>query len=309
MSALTAVILPVFIVLGFGYVAAWRGWFTEAGIDALMKFTQGFAIPCLLFKAIATLDLGQHFDPATLAAFYLGALAGFAMGALGARWLFGRPWEDAVAIGFVGLFSNSVMLGLPITEQAYGTAALAANYPIVALHAPFCYLVGITVMEVVRAQGASARELAAKVARAIFRNALILGIGLGFIVNVTGLPLPGVLSDALDLMVRAAIPVALFGLGGVLYQYRPEGDMRAILFIVAVSLLLHPALTYGLGRLWGLGTGELRSAVITSAMAPGVNAYLFSSIYGRAQRVAASAVLIGTGLCIFTAAFWLTLLP
>jgi predicted permease len=45
----------------------------------------------------------------------------------------------------------------------------------------------------------------------------------------------------MDLMVRAALPAALFGLGGVLYRYRPEGDMRTIL-ICAVSLGLHPAI-------------------------------------------------------------------
>ena len=38
MSVLFTVILPVFIVLGYGYVVAWRGLLTEAGIDALMRF-------------------------------------------------------------------------------------------------------------------------------------------------------------------------------------------------------------------------------------------------------------------------------
>jgi malonate transporter len=45
--------------------------------------------------------------------------------------------------------------------------------------------------------------------------------------------------------------------------------------------------------------------VLTAAMAPGVNAYIFAQMYGRAQRVAASAVLISTGLTIFTASLWL----
>lgn len=43
-------------------------------------------------------------------------------------------------------------------------------------------------------------------------------------------------------MIRAALPAALFGLGGVLYRYRPEGDTRTIMFVVAVSLILHPVL-------------------------------------------------------------------
>lgn len=308
MSALTAVILPVFIVLGFGYLAAWRGWFSEAAVDGLMKFAQGFAIPCLLFLAIAKLDLGAHFDLRLFGSFYAGALSGFAAGALGARFVFGRTGEEAVAIGFVGLFSNSLLLGLPITERAYGADALAANYAIIAVHAPFCYAVGITAMELVRARGTAWRFLPGKVLGAMFRNALVIGIGLGLVVNLAGLPLPAVLDDALSLMSRAALPAALFGLGGVLYRYRPEGDLRVILYVVAISLMLHPAVTWGLGRATALPEDAFRSAVVTAGMAPGVNAYLFANMYGVARRVAASAVLIGTGVCILTAALWLTLL-
>ncbi len=309
MSDLTSVILPVFLVLGFGYLAVWRGWFSDAGVDGLMKFSQGFAIPCLLFRAIATLDLGQTFDVALLLSFYAGATAGFAAGLLGARFLFNRTWEDSVAIGFVGLFSNSVLLGLPIAERAYGAGSLEGNYAIIAVHAPFCYGIGITAMELVRAKGTALRTLPFKVAKAMFSNALVIGILLGFAVNLGGIPLPAVFTDAVDLMVRAALPAALFGLGGVLVRYRPEGDMRVILYICAVSLIVHPAVVFGLGYRFDLTTDALRSAVVTAAMAPGVNAFLFANMYGAAKRVAASAVLIGTALTMLTALFWLTVLP
>ncbi|MGR3548632.1 MAG: AEC family transporter, partial [Roseovarius sp.] len=139
MQALFEIILPVFLVIGFGYVAVWRRWFSQAGVDGLMSFTQKFAIPCLLFTAISRLDLGQSFDWRLLLSFYVGASSGFALGLFGARIIFGRSWEDAVAIGFCCLFSNSLLLGLPIMERAYGTDALAANFAIIAVHSPFCY--------------------------------------------------------------------------------------------------------------------------------------------------------------------------
>ncbi len=311
MSALLDVILPVFLVIGAGYAAVWRGYFSDAGVDGLMKFTQNFAIPCLLFAAIARLDLSAEFDPDLLLAFYTGAVSGFVAGLFGARLFFGRPWEDAIAIGFSCLFSNSLLLGLAITERAYGADALEANFAIIAIHAPFCYGLGITVMELVRARAAGGRlvHLPAKVGRAMFSNALILGIGLGFIVNLTGLPLPAAVNDAVDLMVRAALPAALFGLGGVLYRYRPEGDAKTIAMICGVSLILHPAITYGLGRWVELDRDAFRSAVLTAAMAPGINTYLFANMYGVARRVSASGVLIGTALSLLTVWVWLAILP
>lgn len=309
MQALLDVILPVFLVIGFGYVAVWRGWFSTTGVDGLMHFTQKFAIPCLLFTAISGLDLGQSFDWRLLVSFYAGAFSGFLVGLFGARLVFGRSWEDAVAIGFCCLFSNSVLLGLPIMERAYGPEALAANYAIIAVHSPFCYGIGITVMEVVKARGAAGPQIAVKVLRAMFSNTLIMGIAAGFAVNLSGLPLPGPVGDGLALMVRAALPAALFGLGGVLVQYRPEGDLRIILCVCLVSLVVHPAITFGLADLFGLSVPAMRSAVVTAAMAPGVNAYIFANMYGHAKRVAASSVLLSTGLAVITAWLWLQVLP
>lgn len=309
MQALLEVILPVFLVLGFGYLAVWRRLFSEAGVDGLMKFTQNFAIPCLLFRAISTLDLGQSFEWRLLVTFYSGALAGFLAGLLGARLIFARSWEDSVAIGFIGLFSNSVLLGLPITERAFGADALRPNYAILAIHAPFCYGVGLTAMEIVRSRGAGLVGTSGAILKAMFRNALVIGIALGLIVNLTGTVLPVALRDALDLMARAALPAALFALGGVLARYRPEGDLRVIAYACALSLLLHPAIAWLMGKGLGLDTAPFRSAVLTAAMAPGVNTYVFANMYGAARRVAASAVLIGTVLSILTVWLWLAVLP
>jgi len=118
-----------------------------------------------------------------------------------------------------------------------------------------------------------------------------------------------VLTDALDLIARAALPAALFGLGGVLYRYRPEGDMRTIIYVVAVSLVVHPAVVWVLAQAGGLGIAGMRSAMLTAAMAPGVNAYIFANMYGRARRVVASSVLLATGLSILTVWGWLAVLP
>ncbi|MEM0935695.1 MAG: AEC family transporter [Pseudomonadota bacterium] len=311
MAALLDVILPVFLVIGAGYLAVWTKVFDDAWVDGLMIFTQRFAIPCLLFSAISTLDLSQNFDVGLLTAFYVGATASFAAGMLGARRFFGRPWPDAVAIGFACMFSNTVLLGLPITERAYGTEALAGNYAIIALHAPFGYALGITAMEIARAEsgGLGSLKFIQQVLRAMFSNALIIGIALGLAVNLTGLDLPGPVTDALDLMIQAALPAALFGLGGVLYRYKPEGDLRQIGWMLMAALVVHAGVTFGLGKAFGLGTEAFRSAVITAAMPPGVNAYIFANMYGVARRVCASAVLMGTAMSLLTAWAWLSVMP
>ena len=309
MSALLDVIIPVFLIIGFGYCTVWIKLFSIDTIDGLMKFTQNFAIPVLLFNAIAKVDLTHIFNLNLFFSFYIGATAGFIIGFLGSHYIFNRPLEDSVAIGFCCLFSNSVMLGLPITERAYGNNALQHNFAIVSIHAPFCYFLGITVMELIKSTEKSVSRKSVIILKAMFSNALVIGIVLGFLVNIFGVNLAKSIQASVDMITGVALPAALFGMGGILYQYRPEGDAGPIIMICAVSLIIHPAIVWGFGYQLNLTDAQMRSAVITAAMAPGINTYVFANMYGTAKRVASTGVLLSTALSIGTVWVWLSLLP
>ena len=299
-------VLPVFLVVGSGYALVRFGRFPEEAVGALMKFAQSVAVPCLLFMALIRLDLGANFDPALMVSFYSGALLCFALGYLAARKGFGRRPGESVALGFAALFSNSVLLGLAVTEQAYGTAALAPNFALIAIHAPVCYLVGITAMEIARADGRSGSETARIAATAMFRNPITMASAAGLLANVTGLPLPEAAADAADMIGRAALPAALFGLGGVLSRYRIRSTLGEALTITALSTLVHPAIAFTLSHhVFALEPGFVRSATIMAAMAPGVNAYMFASMYKRAEGEVASTVIIATAVSVVTASGWL----
>ncbi len=309
MSALLDVIIPVFLIIGFGYCTVWSKLFSTDTIDGLMKFTQNFAIPVLLFDAIAKVDLVNVFDISLFFSFYVGATAGFLIGFLGSYYIFHRALEDSVVIGFCCLFSNTVMLGLPITERAYGEEALRHNYAIVSVHAPFCYFLGITVMELVKSTEKSISKKTLVIFKAMFSNALVVGIVLGFLVNILGIDLAKTIQASIDMITAVALPAALFGMGGVLYQYRPEGDIGPITMVCLVSLLIHPVIVWITGLSSGLTDMQMRSAVITAAMAPGINTYVFANIYGKAKRVASTGVLLSTAFSIGTVWVWLSLLP
>ena len=308
MSALLDVIIPVFLIIGFGYCTVWTKLFSTDTIDGLMKFTQNFAIPVLLFDAIAKVDLINVFNVNLFFSFYLGATIGFLLGFFGSYYLFNRPLEDSVVIGFCCLFSNTVMLGLPITERAYGEEALRHNFAIVSVHAPFCYFLGITVMELVKSSEKDLKKNILTILKAMFSNALVVGIMLGFIVNVLEINLTKSIQASIDMITAVALPAALFGMGGVLYQYRPQGDIGPIIMVCAVSLIIHPAVVWFAGRSFDLTDMQLRSAVITAAMAPGINTYVFANIYGKAKRVASTGVLLSTAFSIGSIWVWLSLI-
>ena len=77
-----------------------------------------------------------------------------------------------------------------------------------------------------------------------------------------------------------------------------------------LSLVIHPAIVWMLSvQVFDLKNEMVRAAVLTAAMAPGVNSYIFASMYGRATGVNSSVVLMLTIISILTIPFWLSILP
>ena len=309
MLANLQIILPVFLLIGAGFIATKQKLFTADQADAVMKFALTFAIPALLFSAVAKLDLSQVFEPKLLASFYAGNTFAFFAGALIAKHIFKRPSGAAVAVGFSGMFANSVLIGIPVIERAYGTEALQPVYALVAVHAPYCYIVGITTMEVVRADGQPILKTFRRIIKEIFSNSLAIGLMLGFAVNLSGITLPQFVWSPIQMMVSAALPTALFALGGIMVRYKLADRIGETCVVLVLKLLVHPGIAYLLATyVFNLSTDFTRAAVMTAAMAPGINVYVFASMYDRAKGTAANAVLLGTAISVISISFWLLIL-
>ena len=308
-QTIATIIIPVFIIIALGYLTTLVKILKISEIQILTKFAQNIALPCLLFVNIYQLDLVSVFSLNLLLTFYISAGISFIIGILGGYYFFLKSLTNSIPIGFCCLFSNSLLLGLPITELAFGTEALKANFIIVAFHAPFCYLLGISAMEISINGNQNLLTAYKKILKSILSNALTVGIILGFLFNVSHLPMPYFLIDALNLLSTAGIPIALFALGGVLTQYKEKviNSLPYSIMIAVISLFIQPLLTIYFGRnIFIITEEELRSAIITAAMAPGVNAFIFSNMYQRSIEIAASSVILCTAISIFSSAAWIT---
>lgn len=306
---LAAIVLPVFMVVGAGYGAVRSGVLPDAGIDPLMNFAFKIAVPGLLFLAMYDLDLGATMRASPMVAFYGASIACFVGAALISRHLLGRRKSEAVAVGFAAMFGNSLLLGIPIIERAYDEAALAAGYALISFTAPLFFAIGILSMEILRSDGGSVGQVLRRAGRTTLSNPLMVGIGLGLAANLVDLPLPGPIYDTIAMLARAALPVAVFALGGVLTRYALKAEIGEALMISVFSLVVKPGLAWVVAdAVFGLPEPFVQAAVVLAAMPPGINGYVFASMYDRAVGTAASAVLLGTMLSIVSITLWLALL-
>ena len=302
-------ILPVFLVIGTGYLLARIGYLNLSIGEALNQFTVRLAVPAVLFKAMVHLDLGQAYQIKVLAGFYAGAVMAFLLGVFLARTVFGRTPGESVAAGFCAMFSNTLLLGLPIQERAYGTEALAPVFGIISLHAPLLYIFGMVAMELARAEGRPLGESLVIAGKSALTNTLMIGIMAGPALNASGLRLPEPVMAAVEMVARAGIPAALVGIGISLTRYRISSALPETLTVSFLSLILHPAVAFLISwGLFGLPVELVRAAVVTAAMAPGMNVYIFALMYDRSVGLSASSIVIATLLSVFTVTFWIWLL-
>ncbi|WP_127524279.1 AEC family transporter [Mesorhizobium sp. Z1-4] len=309
MLTILVTVAPVFILILVGYAGVRSGYLPPAVVDALNAYAVKIAVPVLLFRALERLDLAAAFSPQLLTSFYAGAFACFAIGILAARHIFKRRPGEAVAVGFAAMFSNTVLLGLAILERSQGPEPLTAAFGIIAFHAPLIYAVGILTMEFMRRDGRSFGGTLGVAGRSMLANPLMIGILAGAAVNVTGHWLPEPAMQTIDMIASTAIPVALVGIGASMTRYRLGAGMGEAGTVAAVSLIVHPAITFVLAHhVFALGPDMQRAAVILAAMPPGMNIYLFAVMYDRAVNLAASAFLLATMLSVLTATFWIYVL-
>ena len=309
MLTILNVVAPVFALVSVGFLAVRYRLYPASGVAGLIAFVNNFATPCLLFRAMLSVDFKSAFNPAILGSFYGGALIAFAVGILVSRVVFSNRPGEAVAAGFGGAFTNCVLLGIPIIQRAYGEAAMPVIYSIIGLHAPFLLTVGMLTMELSRRDGDTLTSALNNAGRRIVKNPLLIGIGLGLLGNVAGITLIETVDAFTLMMSQAVLPVALFGLGGALNEYRIRDNWAQALTMSGIGLFLHPTIAWIiLVPILNVDHDIARYAVVLAAMPAGLNVYVFATNYNRSVDVAANTVLISTALSVLSASLWLYLM-
>ncbi len=306
MLTILVIVSPVFALVVTGYLAVRFGLFPKTGVSGLISFVNNFAVPCLLFRAMLDIDFATVFNPVMITGYYVSALATLAFAIVLARAAFGNRPGEAVSSGFAAVFSNTVLLGLPIVQRAYGEDVLPIMYSIIGFHAPTLMTVSVITMEISRRDGAPAGKVAATVIRRIITNPLLIGIVLGLLGNLFGLKLIEPADAFTRMMSQAVLPAALFGLGGALNEYRVRENLALSGTMSAIKLIVLPVVVYVLVIVvFRVDPVIARIAVITAAMPSGINCYVFATSYNRSVDVAASAILLTTALSVVTISLWL----
>ena len=306
-------LLPVVLLIAIGFIAGKRNWITAGSVKDLSNLVFLILIPALLFRTMGAVHLDK-LDLKPVGIYFLTTSIIF-----GGVLLWQGLSRRSTVVALASVFSNTIMIGVPLVSLAYGEAALVYLFTLISLHALVLLTLATVVLEfaVMRertqhakteaGQLAHDRDTAASVVKNVLlamRNAIIhpvpLPIIAGLLFAQTGWAIPAVVDKPLQLLGSAFGPLALVLVGVTLAHTKVGAHIKGAFAISVVKNALHPALMAALGWAFGLSGMPLAVMVVAASLPVGANVFLFSQRYHVAQELITASVAVTTAVALIS---------
>jgi malonate transporter and related proteins len=298
--------LPFFGLIFLGYACGRWKRIPDTGLAWMNFFLIYVALPALFYRILALTPLDEINNPRFIVAatlttaciFALSFVIGFALR---------RRMDEATIAGLAGSYGNIGYMGPGL---ALATLGASATVPVALI---FCFetLLLFTLVPLLMAlSGTERKSFGATlfgVVKQVVLHPFIIATALGVASAAAHFEAPVALDRLMSFLQNAAAPCALFALG-VTVALRPIVRVsRNVPILVAVKLLVHPALALALLSAFGpFERTWVYTAVLMAALPPALNVFIMARQYDTAVREASGAVLLGTfaSVATLTAVMW-----
>ena len=297
--------LPFFAILGLGYLAARRGFFSEQATAHLTKFVFYFALSAMLFRFAATLDMAQVFDTQAVFAYLTATLSVYLLATAVALWR-KTGLEQAAIEAQCAAIGNVGFLGIPLLVLLMGPQAVG---PMMIVLGTDLIVFGSLIVILISASRDGRMNLAVlgPIALGLVKNPMVMAMTLGLIWSSLSLPLPTPATEFLNLLGAAATPGALFAIGASLASKSAERKSVA-LWLSTAKLALHPlAVTFAATQIFTVPPFTAAVMIAAAAMPTAGNVYILAQHYGIAPLRVSSTILISTAASVLTLTYVISL--
>ena len=290
-------VLPVFGLVGCGYLAGRFRIVTQASSQALNQFVYAFALPAMLFVAIyrGSLEeiLSGAFLLAVIGATILTAVAGFVISHLS-----GASPAESTMRALNASFANTGYLGIPLVTVAYGErAALPAALATVATNfVSFALAIVCLELFVNPHRGGVRRAL-----QGVIMSPLIWPIALAVLLVGLEIKIPLPVERFATLLAAAAGPCALFAIGLFVSQLSIRAGAAASWQTTVLKLALHPVLMAAFAYyVFRVDPFWAKIAVVCAALPLGATAFVLAQRYRLLEAETSTGAVVSTAASLLT---------
>lgn len=312
--------LPIYGLVLLGFLLRRRGFMDESAQRFLTAFVYRFSLPVLIFLAVAREDFADLLNPSVI----MPVVATIGIGgglALAAAWLIGLPKGLRAPVGFSPFFANTVFLGFPLAEKAFGPAGLTNAAIVNAFGMPLFVATGVLMLLASeRREGTHPlRAISGAILNPIVLSALI-GLVVSAILHGTGLrdwaeqqqwvmTTWSLTRSVVDPLATIGMPLALMAVGAALRFDTLAAEKGLMAVSVVLKVLVGPAMTLLFSWWWfpDATAAERGTAVLLMAMPLSVGCYVVSSALGSRQDFVAGLLVLSTVAAAVTTPIWVAL--
>ncbi|WP_342722016.1 AEC family transporter [Bradyrhizobium sp. B097] len=293
--------LPYFGLIFIGYACGKAKGLPESGLAWMNFFLLYVSLPALLFGIMSKTPFAELNNPPFLIATTLGTVIAFFLAMVAGKLIGGLSLREATLAGLSGAYGNIGYMGPGLALAVLGTKAAAPTALIFCCDSIFLFSIVPLLIELTDRDHPSLLHALGVVLRQIVQNPLIMSAVFGALVAAFHIPIPVALDRTIQFLQNAAAPTALFVLG-ITVALRPfERVPWEVPGVVAIKLLIHPLLAFGLMLLLGpFPQPWAATAVLMASLPPALNVFVIARQNETWIEPASVAVLIGTFASVVT---------
>jgi len=281
LSQLSAVVLPVLLVAGIGFIWAKMGRRFDSVF--LTDIATNVGTPCLVAHSLTTLKLARA-DIAQMGIAVLAAVAGFlVLGIITLRLMKLSPNSYLPAL----MFPNTGNMGLPLSLFAFGQDGLGLAVVYFGCTVTLQFTLGISL---------SAGSLSLS---RLVRTPTVYAVAISIVLLTLNIQPPAWIDNTISVLGGITIPMMLLTLGVSLAQLKVHEVGRNLL-LSCVRLGGGFLIALAIAHVFDLPPMAAGVLIIQSSMPVAGFNFLFAQYYGRAHADVAAMVVISTGLSFLT---------
>ena len=280
--------LPVFLIIGVGFLFHRRGWLSEEIEVGMIKLGLNLLFPCYILSLVPG---NPALEKVSTAGWAIGIGFGTVVAGFGIAWLVGwvarfKRGEGLRTFVLCSGIQNYGFLALPIALSLFpgnsGPAGLVFVHGVGVELA--MWTIGLSIMS----------------GKAGFRsiiNGPFIAVVLALILNYTGsyLWIPDILLTTMEMLGRCAVPMAVLMIGATIGRFATTGIFRDAFRVAASSVVARLVVTALLilcvARFLPISADLKRLLVIQAAMPAAVFPIALARLFGGQPQVAIQVVL------------------
>jgi len=303
MNTFIVALLPVFGTIVVGYLFKRYTFPGDAFWPLAARITYFAFFPALLINNLAPARLADL----AIGRLILAVLLPTLLVALAV--ILARPYLRISGVVFTSVFQGSIRfntyVGLAAVAALYGSPGITLVAINLAVLVPLVNVLSVLMLT----RHGSIRSLHWRdTLPALAQNPLIIACVLGIALNLSGIGLPFVTGELLEIFARAALPMGLLTVGADLDLRAVRTGVWPVLVASGLKLLVLPLLTALACRLLGIGDLAMAVAVIFAALPTATSAYILAQQMGGDAQLMAGLLTVQTLAAVVTMPLVLLLL-